>query len=276
MEIWHRIAINSGKDAIFYNTITSIGIRYKSQELPGGKSKLIFFDIAESDPYWTEISKLIATYGASDIADTFFEDKEVRNAEWLRLVPTFEQGYPQPKLHWPLKQLSFEIICSSCALRQQISNMRIIKEPNLGKKSFMSLIWCGEIFCTSEVFESLGAIGAKGYEAWDVLLHKSEQPSSKVKQLYVPNIAHPGLIVGEELQSVKCPTCGTVKYYPHMKGAMQINRNALLSGLDFMLTSEWFGSGYIAFREILISNRIAQLILDKAWQGSRLKVVEVV
>ena len=61
-----------------------------------------------------------------------------------------------------------------------------------------------------------------------------------------------------------------------MKGKMYIKRDALSTNLDFIKTHEWFGSGLIAFRETLISNRIAQLILDEGWKGVRLKVVELV
>lgn len=46
--------------------------------------------------------------------------------------------------------------------------------------------------------------------------------------------------------------------------------------VDFVRTDEWFGSGLIAFREILVSNRVARLILDKGWQGVRMKGVELV
>ena len=276
MEIRHRVAINSRKDADFFETIKRIGIQFKSLELPGGNNNLIYFDMAESDLNWKEVSKLILNYGASDVMDTFFDDKEIRKAEWLRLVSTFEQGYPQPKLHWPIKQLTYKNVCPKCAVREQAHSMRIAKEPNLGKKSFMSLFWCGEIFGTFEVFEGLRTIDSKGYKPWDVLIHKSEKPSSKVKQLYISAVANSGFINSPDKKSVKCPNCGVVKYYPHMKGVLRLRRSVVLPGTDFLLTHDWFGSGYIAFREILVSNRVAQLILDRGWKGARLKVVELI
>ncbi len=71
----------------------------------------MIFDISESDPLWGTIFQLLKKhegldiYRSGDIFETFFSEKEIREAKWLRLIPTFEQGYPQPKGNWPIKQL---------------------------------------------------------------------------------------------------------------------------------------------------------------------------
>ena len=67
-----------------------------------------------------------------------------------------------------------------------------------------------------------------------------------------------------------------IRYYPHVRGKMYLDRNALTPGLDIMQSFEWFGSGHSAFREILISNRLARLIIERGWKGVALKVVEMV
>ena len=94
--------------------------------------------------------------------------------------------------------------------------------------------------------------------------------------MYIPTVAHPGLVGVEDLRRDVCPVCGVTKYYPHMRGVMYLQRTALVPEADILHSHEWFGSGHAAYREILISNRFAQLILDKGWQGVRLKVVELV
>ncbi len=43
---------------------------------------------------------------------------------------------------------------------------------------------------------------------------------------------------------------------------------------DCPLTNEWFAGG--GFREILISNRFARLIINEGWKGVRLKPVKLV
>jgi hypothetical protein len=276
MEIWHRISFNATTKPDFLEAIQGFGVIKKRLELPGGGGTMVYVDIIESNPHWAIVSELVAIRGATDIIETFFTADEIRDAEWLRLVSTFEQGYPQPKPHWPLKQLSFEIICPKCAIYKQTNPLRLAKEPNLGRKSFMSLIWTGEIFCTPEVILGLENIQAKGYEVWDAVIHKTDEPSEKVRQLYVPGIALPGVILDDDLERKICPVCGTTKYYPHVKGPMYLKREALLSDTDFMLTHEWFGHGLLAWREILVSSRIASLVLDKGWGGVRFKVIELI
>ena len=276
MEIYHRVGINSKKDKGFLSIIEERGIPYKSIELPGGISSLIVFEIYESDPNWEMVSRFIQSTNASDMQETIFSTEEIRNAEWLRLIPTFEQGYPQPKLHWPIKQLSYEIKCPKCYIYQQTNSMRMAKEPSLRNKSFMTFIWTRDAFCTPEVIQELKKIQAKGYEVWDVVIHKTGIPSERVKQLYIPGIASSGLIIDDGLKREICPVCGTTKYYPHVNGIMYLKRDALLPDDDFILTQEWFGHGLLAWREILVSNRVASLILDSGWQGVRFKVIELV
>jgi len=273
MDIKHRISINSIKDIEFMSTIIALGIDYTALELPGGSSKLVTFTILESDHRWLIVSNLIAKYGAIDMVDTFFSNEEICNSEWLRLISTHEQGYPQPKGHWPIKQLSYEIICPECCIYRQTSNMRLAKEPSLRKKSFMSLICAGEIFCVPDVVIELESIQAKGYEVKEAVIHKTSKPSSVVSQLYISGLTSPGIINNDGAwKRTHCFYCGTTKYFPHLRGKMTIKRESLLPGMDFILTHEWFGHGLLAWREILVSNRIARLVLNRGWQGVRFKV----
>lgn len=276
MEIWHKISFNATVKPDFLEAIQGFGIIKKRLELPGGGGMMVYVDIKESNHHWATVSELVATRGATDIIETFFTDEEIRNAEWSRLMSTFEQGYPQPKSHWPLKQLSYELICPKCALYKQIHPMRLAKAPSLGRKSFMSLIWAGEFFCTPDVILGLEEIQAKGYEVWDAVIHKTGKPYERVRQLYIPGIASPGVVIDDSLERKTCPDCSITKYYPHMRGIMYLKREALLSDTDFVLTHEWFGHGLLAWREMLVSNRVANLILAKGWSGVRFKVVELV
>ena len=122
----------------------------------------------------------------------------------------------------------------------------------------------------------LESIQARGYEVWHDLIHKTGKPSERVNQLFVSGIALPGVVIDDNLERKICPVCGTTKYHPHVKGPMKLKRESLLPDTDFMLTYEWFGHGLLAWREILVSNRVASLILDRGWQGVRFKVVDLV
>jgi len=279
MEIRHRITINATATPELFAEFDILGIYNKKIQLPGKGGILVSYEITESDSRWKNVSELIQKNEVLDMVDTFFDNDEIKKAKWSRLVSTFEQGYPQPKLHWPLKQMTYKDVCQKCGTRVQSQSLRIQHEPSLGQNSFMSLLWCGEILSSQNVFEAFAGIKATGYKAWPVLIHKSGRPSEKVSQIYISDIALPGLIVDENYNRIKCSECGVTKYDPHMNGLMSLKRRSLLSlskETDFVLTYEWFGSGLIAYREILVSNRVAKLILEKGWKGTRLKAVELI
>jgi hypothetical protein len=281
MDIIHLISINS-VDETFVVKLKELGIDPKIIRLPGQGGQLITIEIKESHNNWKKVIELVnekttfIPYGEGDSYNTFFSEDEIRQSEWSRLIPTFEQGYPQPQSWWPIKQLTLDDVCEKCGIYRQVNSMRFAKEPALGKKSFMTLIGISEIFCVPEVFVELNQIQAKGYQEKEVVVHKTNLPITKVRQLAVLNEALPGFIPEETLFRKTCSSCCRIKYYPHKKGIMRIKKNAISSDADFILTNEWFGSGLVAFREVLVSNRVVQLILEKEWLGCRLKPIELI
>jgi hypothetical protein len=57
---------------------------------------------------------------------------------------------------------------------------------------------------------------------------------------------------------------------------MRLDGSALHDDVDLQLTHEWFGSNTkTGHREILVSNRIARLILEHDWTGAVLWPVEL-
>lgn len=276
MRIIHRVGLNSEGDAGFYEAIKRMAIKHESLPLPGGKSNIITFDIEESDPNWPEVKKLIESYRAVDRYETVFSDDEVLAAEWLRMIPTFERGYPQPESMWIKQRPNYKGYCRNCGVHEQVAPFRIKGEPKLSGHDFMTLFWGHPLFCTARVFEAFEANGFRGYERWDVILHREDVPSKTIWQLHVPRIAGPGLLEKNELYHEVCPECGTVKYRSHLRGIMYMRRDAIPDGLDFVRTHEWYGAkSKAAYREILVSNRVARLVLEKGWKGVRFKVVEL-
>jgi len=277
MEIWHRVGFTSvdNVDAI----LGKLGIKYKKTPgLPSGYY-LITFEIKESDPRWLQIAELMREKGKADLFfDTVFSQEEILSAEWVRLIPTFEQGYPQPEATWVRNPINYEGKCPQCgAGYRQVSPFRLAKEPRLGRHDFLSLYWTYTVFCTPRVLETLRAHAIRGYEVWEALLHKTGQPSRLVSQLVFPHVAGPGLLDDDKLQPETCSQCGLTKYAYHKRGYMHFKREALQAEVDILQTHEWFGSsGYGGHREILISRRLAELILREGWRGVRLKPVKLV
>lgn len=283
MEIVHHIFFHSSQKEL-YSYLQSSTIKFDTSKLsPDGQ--LISFDISESHPLWRELMQLLIKfdnfklYQGGDQYDTFFSEDEIRHAEWVTLNATFSQGYPQPENDWPFKQdpfISLTNVCPKCAIYEQINPIRVKKEPRMGKYSFMYLFWFTEFFVTNQVINEFKAIGAKGFEDWDVFISKKHDIAQTTRQLFIPEKTQPGLLDVDDLERKVCPVCGTVKFHSHLKGTMKYRRSCVNPDTDFIKTSEWFGTGHTSFNEIWASNRVANLILDKGWKGVRLKVVELV
>jgi hypothetical protein len=278
MEIIHHIFFNSLGSLELLDQIFVLGIKPKILELPGGGGQLVTFDVSESAPEWEVVFGLLKKkrgfdiYHGGDQYDTFFSEQEIRNSEWLRLIPCYYQGHSHPD-NWPFQQSSLSNVCPWCGVYEQKGSIKFYNEPSMRKNAFLTLNGSCEIFALSKVLEELQAFGVKGLELLDVNIHKTKQVSGSVKQLYLPKTMEPGLIGTHDMRQVICPQCGVTKYYSHLKGVMRFKQEIVLSDTDFMRTYEWFGVGKVSFREILVSNRVAQFVLDKKWAGVRFKVV---
>jgi len=276
MEIWHRIMF-SKQDAVD-SILNSLHIRYKKSPLPG-EHYILTFEIAESDHRWLQVSQLVREKNAPDLFDTVFTPEEILSAEWVRLIPVFEQGYPQPEATWVTRPINYECKCPQCgAGYRQVTPFRLAKEPRMGKHDFLCLYWTYTVFATSRVIGALRSADIRGFEVWEAVLHKTGRPSQVVSQLVFPRIAEPGLVVDAgELDTETCLQCGITKYGYHRRGYMRFRRDALPRDVDFVQTWEWFGAGSRSgHREILISQRVARLIVEQGWRGVRLKPLGLV
>lgn len=268
MDIWHKLMFKKG-DGV-ESLLNEIGAKYVKSPLPGGHY-VITFEIKESDPNWPQIFTLMQSKkDVPDLFNTVFTNTEILQAEWVRLQPTFQQGYPQPEDDW--REYFYTNQCPKCGIgyTQQVP-FHIKQEPKMGKNDFWSLYWAYTLFCTIKVLQALKSEQIKGHEIWPVIIHNTNEPS-EISQLLFPNIANSALADEDKLQPETCSECGVTKYLYHKKGYMHLKREALLKNTDSQLTNEWFGSGgYSGFREILISNRLAKLIIDDKLRGVSLK-----
>ena len=289
MEIWHRIGYNENIHPKWEKTLQDSGIPYTSLPLPGQVTGTIVFDIAESDPHWNVVAEEFIPAGISNVYDTLFTPEEITSTEWVRLVPVFEQGYPQPRGSLAWHDLVRDGTCGNCGVGfVQIAPFHLAKEPHLGKNAFMSLFGTYTLLRTPNVVSALQEHGIRGHEVWNALIHRTKQPSTVVSQLVFPLSTSPGLRDADKVLAdfgirallkewhAICPVCGIAKYTPHTRGYMHVQSGAFPPDTDAVQSYEWFGSGRGAYREIFISNRFARLILEQGWRGVRLKPVELV
>lgn len=209
LETWHRITFGH-KDNVDSN-ILDLGIKFEKSPLPGD-GYLIHIDINESDSIWPELNKLVKDKKAVDIYETFFTDEEIFSSEWVRLVPTFEYGYPQPRNLWNENHINYSDNCPECGKFKQTSNFRLEKEPKLGKNSFFCLYWTYTFFAENQVFNELNANGIVGCVKWDAIIDKYDKPSELVSQINILKTANPGIDQLDKLESVLCSTCKSIKY----------------------------------------------------------------
>ena len=273
MKIWHRISLDREDEEV----LIRLGIEYKKSYDPSGDYGLVF-SIHEDDPRWPEISHLAEERQTFNFPYTSFTDEEILAAEWVRLCTGFKRYYPQPKRGMKWKSQTFSHTCESCGLDfDQKAPFRIKKEPQMGKYDFVSPYWTYAIFCTQRVVERLESEGLRGYEVWPVMLHREDTPSQIVSQIVFPHVAGPGLDERDKQDPEPCAECGVTKYAFHRRGYMRVKRSALRNDLDAQLTHEWFGSDTKwGFREILISNRFARLIVEEGWKGLILNTLQLV
>lgn len=274
MEINHHIAFNPHRLKGLLPKLEDTGIKFRTIDAGRG-GQLISFDIYESDPKWRKILPYIGD--ALDIQNTIFSPAEILASKWVRLVPIFQSGYPQPESTWVTNPSNYKEFCSECGTYKQNEPFQIKREPDLKKYHFMSLYWTYAVFCVSSVIEEFGKGKVEGGNVWDVIIRKNKQPSQRVKQIYVPKVLKPGFINFENLKSKLCPKCGVTKYYPHMRGAMSYTLQVFTDlQEDFYLTNEWFGDGHFAYREIIVSNKVAKLVVENEWKGAQLKAIRLI
>jgi len=270
VEIIHHVVF-AGSDQITED-IENLGIKYEGSP----PWNIGVFDIPESDQNWPRVSQLIAEKDLPDRSYTLFTEDEVLSAEWLRMNVTFEQGHPQPESKWRETTLGLDRVCGRCYLDAfQKQDFQIKKEPHLGKKDFVSLYSTAAILASSRVFEVFEWSGIRGYSKRPVLIRSTQRPSQTVSQIYVPQETEPGLIETPVLRTEICKECQRAKFNRAMNGRIQYRRDAFPTDVDFVLSHEWFGSGWIAFQEVFVSNRVARLVVEHGWKGLLLDPLEL-
>lgn len=271
MQITHRI-IFGHRDAVD-EELKSMNVSMKYTPLPGG-GYLVYIDIEESHHAWKALKELARMKSAVDVCYTIFSEQEIRQAEWSRLVPLVQKYYPQPESSWSANPTNYEGACPACGAGfKQTLPFEIAKVPKLGKYDFVSLYWTAAVFCSERVWNGLDKHGIRGYRLLDVLVYRTKLPCGTIKQLLPMQVTQPGLISGSDMLCSRCDVCGIVKYAPHTRGYMRYLRTSLPTDVDVAETFEWFGSGHFAFREVLVSRKLANLILDNKWRGVDLKPI---
>lgn len=277
MEIWHRVRID-GKDVEYWRGRGLTMKPIQSAFYDDGTAKTWVSDVSESSSLWPEVKAYIGD--RPHFHSTFFSDEERLAAEWCILRGA---GPIRPKEpvggYWSSNY--YEGKCSVCGIGwTQIAPFQLAKEPQVGHNAFASFGSAYELFAIDEVFRTFESEGIRGVDSWPVIVGKDRHPAAGVCQLLVKNVAAPALaeelVEHEQFRPCDCSACGRLSYLFYSRGMLPLRRSALRSDVDFQMTYEWFGSGRAARHEILVSRRVAQLILKNKWKGAELSPVQTV
>ncbi|MBI9047480.1 MAG: hypothetical protein JEZ06_23545 [Anaerolineaceae bacterium] len=275
MKIIRRITIEYSEE--IHRILQENKIRVDISKL-FGNHKLLHFNIAESHHLWSELPSKGFDFKIVSSEETVFNEAEIRSAKWNRMICGFENSYPHIDDIVELGNYIFEFFCDECGIGiNQQKSYRTKKEVKIGKKHIMSLNDEFEFYTTHEVFSKMEASGISGYQKLPLILDKTDRPSEVVSQIFIDTILKPGFVAPEGYRINRCPKCGIDKHEYHRRGIMQISGDVINPEIDIAMTHEWFGAGgRQAYREVIISQKLTNLILDMKWKRVKLKPVELV
>jgi hypothetical protein len=260
MKIVHRISFHAspGDRA----RLRSIGL--SSLDLREVTPDFVSFEIVESDPRWPLVYEWIDSRSPTDFVQTRFAKAEIAAARWLAVTPDWHFGYPQPEAKFGYLGATYDLtnFCQECGTGlQQKSPFRLLKEPRWGNRSILQLNWVfDEYFVRPEVATDL--VETFGLRT-ERVLRLDEEKLDDITQLVVDEIV-PVDVAG--LPSTLCPSCGIRKFLPVTQGPFP--RLLVAPTRDVVKSQQYFGSGAVAFRQVIASQNLANAIRSKGVRGA--------
>ncbi len=276
MKIWHRGHLPVEQKGL----LDGAEIRYWPLfDRPGSEKILKYmFVVDEANLVWPKVKDRFK--GDHTYISTEFTNLEIAEAEW-------SMGHARHSIQsvrpgdYAWSEEFYHKECRNCGAGwRQIALFRIKQEPKLGKSVFADFGSAFELFCAPVALEAFNKHGMGGFETQSLVLNREDRPSESLKQLVVTEVAKPAiadeLVEHERYSQTDCPVCGRTWHAHYTRGVLPLRKSALNPKLDFQLTSEWFGNGRTARREILFSRRVVNLALENNWQGIQFIPVKAV
>lgn len=305
MELRHRILEFSGSKK--YETLKAeldkLRAQYKvtmTGSVGGVESTSIDYFIAEDNPHYPHISKLIKKYGFYVQSGIYYSQEDIDSAEWLQAT-TGQFQYPQPEDDYIATTYDISDYHSMCGIGAiQNQPFRLKSDFTQKRCHFFGLHWIfDEVFVRPEVKQLLEEAGIGQVEFMHPILHKNGKPIENLYQMMIGTIASPGLMTkgvgtvtckpnNEETVSLKkagVPSgkpldkdsyCGRVKYHYPRTSIATFRRSSLPESADVAKSYEYYGSGHRAERMILVSQRFASFVKQHKLRGLQFTPVKLV
>jgi hypothetical protein len=261
MQIIHRISISSTPE--IRGELAAMGVVV-------GASGLATFELDEAHEAWPALQAWIARRGAVDIVSTKFSKKELADARWLALEPSWHHGYPQPdEDRFGYRETTYDLadFCWQCGIGlKQKAPFQMKSEPKWGRNGILQLHWVfDEFFVTPEVWRSV--FNPNGVGCRPVLDAKGAELKTVV-QLVAPEEVP---VMVEGLAMERCACCGRVKSLPVARGAFPPPVNE--PSAHMAKTREYFGSGAAAHKGVLVSREVARALAAEKVRGASVRPV---
>lgn len=288
MQILHRIATTSSNPV--WSAIESAGIAIEK------RSFIWVALVPDEHPCWPDISARLGEYDSTIVNK--FSGQDVAGAEWLCIFAKGHHGYPQPEEGWWERTYEATTRCRKCGfVTEQRAPFRLRGEPAASHSQFLQLNWVfDEFFVRPAVRDALLAAELTGIEFVPPVIHRSGLPSLTVDQMRITSALRPAIDTSA-LQTVTCKMnneesasafapgpilesssdfCGRTKYHLRHRGPLQLERAAFEGAPDVVRTAERFGSGGLAFRATIVSQRFRELVAAAKWRGLSFEPVALV
>lgn len=304
MRLRHHIKDHNKPE--FTAALDKLGVRYKSKTI-GGTGKILSWDcfdffVYDDDPQWPVMRDLAAKHGVRVWHSPVFTSDDVASAPWLLAHATADLGYPQPEKDFGYLPATFDTsnCCERCCIGKiQIRPFRLRAEPKSKTAHFFAPQWQHQaIFARHEVRKVFEAEGVSGIQYLPPVKHRTNVPLESIVQILPATTLQGGLIAVVQEQVTCSPDdkemrsiltiaerrgmgsygyCGRIKYHvPYKRRLVHYSRDAFVRAPDIVLSAEWYGSGGAASQQVIVSNKVARLILAKKWKGLELEPIELV
>jgi|SRR6218665_122890 len=261
MQIIHRISISSTPE--IRGELAVMGVIV-------GASGLVTFEIDETHEAWPALRLWIARRKAADIVSTKFSERELAEASWLALEPSWHHGYPQPdEARFGYRDATYtrSKFCEQCGIGlEQKAPFQMKSEPKWGRNAILQLHWVfDEFFVTPALWSTV--FKPNGVGCRPVLDPKGAELKTVVQLVIQEEVG----VAVEGLAAERCAHCDLLKYLPISQGAFPPLANA--PSVRIAKTREYFGSGASAHRSVLVSRDVAWALATEKIRGASVRPV---
>ncbi len=240
------------------------------------------FDIYESNINWPFVKEYIERENIFSWTETVFSQREINNAEWMRIRSVWHFGYPQPEIGFMNGEVTYDrkVKCPECGRGfKQFESFRIKKVPKWGNKHFGMLFGVEDELFVSETAKRILEQNCSGIYFRDVKSKSGKEIFEGVYQLEISNKLPEGIVNGNEISRDfdYCDNCGTKRILYNAREIIKFKKDIFDGACDFMKTWEYFGNDRLSCGLMIINKKTYQLIkqhkLDRGLEFQPIKLV---